>query len=646
VEAYPVLVASDAVRALRAGASHCCWRKEEGLVACNGTLRATRPGMLSIAWFVHELPYVRPRSGGAIIRMADGKVGANVRPLFSCVSCGKAVAKLVLAGRRGRGETALKADPSPWKCQACHKLKYRSELSNVLQDNSKAEKLRELLRGGRPKGMWTSRHASLSGLVEEGRPQARWELRTRRMHNVGRATWSVSPVGEEVPREPDVVLVRDRFRYWEAYPRLEAAGARHAVKESTNLCLWAAEGRVIVGGAEVVRQADVLRVRYALQRTRRHLGAEGEVVFDILLEGSDDHNKRWLLGCPSCQRGRSSVGLVGSKWACRHCHGLDYRSALVGTAVRMAEKIARLRAELETLRSRGARRSMIKRQQALIEAEFSKTGDGPLPQANQDFCYMVRGYWCQGEFAEDGFYEALHAVGSDGENALALRPTSDQIWSVMFSSPSDHSPLQPAAPKLPDLIGERLFRDQPLESMLDSQFEDVASRFVREKDSGGLDVSHKVLAGMIVEEGVVEPLIVARKGGEPWVRKDDAPAGGGASAPEGETQVLATVCFRYSGDRDLWRAWPEGYGDFSLRGRTTWDEVELTARLPLGSEDQFESILREAGRVLHEIVEAQELAVRAFNLGLPKMAAAIVARARSEEKAMRRAEAGLRKLRF
>lgn len=395
VEAYPVLRAGAVAQRMREGRRCCTWRREDGVLACSGTLLEERPGLLILGWLIHELNHVRPRQGEARLPVLHHSIGKNARPLFSCVSCTRAVSKLVLApGRMG--------EDASWKCQSCHGLRYMSSLGGESSSaHQERTALREEVRHGRPKGMreqtYVAKLERLKNLEQTSRDRLVWPDQC-----VTDPTWSTSIRADRVERQQEVVLSRDCFRYLEAYPRLEAVEARHALEKERSLCVWTAAG-ITIGNAELKVAGPQLHIRYALQRTREHAGAIGEANFGLLLKGSWDNNKRWLLQCPGCREARSALILVGDRWGCRKCQKLGYRSALKGTGVRRADKVVKLEATLAILRSTRARRGRIARAEDALEAELSRVGVDQPHQANSAFRHVVESQWMEGDFAEDGW---------------------------------------------------------------------------------------------------------------------------------------------------------------------------------------------------------------------------------------------------
>ena len=197
--------------------------------------------------------------------------------------------------------------------------------------------------------------------------------------------------------------------YVEAFPRLNIVQCAKAAADDRNFCLWECDGVVVAGAAFRWRSNHGLHVNYHHQ-PERGLSCSGQITLAIAYVGSMDHNQRALVRCPLCSLNRSAVVLKDGAWACRRCHGLGYRSALVGTAVRRAEKLTRLEAELEVL-ERGfypARRCDKKR--GLVELARRLAGKAPFPVAHERFAYQLETRFTEvanGEVMENVIYDRL-----------------------------------------------------------------------------------------------------------------------------------------------------------------------------------------------------------------------------------------------
>lgn len=197
--------------------------------------------------------------------------------------------------------------------------------------------------------------------------------------------------------------------YVEAYPRLNIVQCARAAADERNFCLWERDGAVIAGASFRWRSRGELHLKYHHQ-PERGVSCSGSISLAIAYVGSMDNNRRALVRCPRCSFNRSGVVLRDGSWACRRCQGLGYRSALVGTAVRRAEKLARLEAELEVL-ERGfypARRRDKKFGQ--VELARRLAGKAPFPVAHERFAYQLETRFTEvasGEVMENVIYSRL-----------------------------------------------------------------------------------------------------------------------------------------------------------------------------------------------------------------------------------------------
>lgn len=196
--------------------------------------------------------------------------------------------------------------------------------------------------------------------------------------------------------------------YVEAYPVLNVAEARRAARSGRSMCFWR-DGRRLVAVATVdLAAGDRLTVRLAEPDLLLKQGIRpvGSYEFVVVYKGSQENNKRPLLICPACDRARSGLVLISRDWRCQECHGLHYRSALVGTVVRRAEKYARLARELKQLRLESRRADLIRRKRAEVAAALRKAGPLPHREANGNYSTVVRSEWRRGEFAARGSAQA------------------------------------------------------------------------------------------------------------------------------------------------------------------------------------------------------------------------------------------------
>ena len=188
--------------------------------------------------------------------------------------------------------------------------------------------------------------------------------------------------------------------YVEAYPRLTIVDARKAAARGDNIALWEWHGAIAAVARFRWHASEALHLSYH-HEPEHGPSAEGAIMLAIVYVGSSDDNHRALVRCPRCQMSRSAVVLRDGAWACRRCHGLGYRSALVGTAVRRAEKLARLEEELAVLergfypdRVCAAKRAAVERARAIV-------GHGPLMVAHERFAYQLATRFTHGADGEE-----------------------------------------------------------------------------------------------------------------------------------------------------------------------------------------------------------------------------------------------------
>ena len=138
-------------------------------------------------------------------------------------------------------------------------------------------------------------------------------------------------------------------RYVEAYPRLDFAKCARAAREGLNACIWRDADGHEVGVAEFAWRSETrLRLHYLFEIAWDPAQAT-EIDFVVERKDSADFSHRPRARCPSCGQSRTGLVFRHSGWSCRRCHGLGYRSAMIGTPVRRAEKVRRLRSELADL---------------------------------------------------------------------------------------------------------------------------------------------------------------------------------------------------------------------------------------------------------------------------------------------------------
>jgi hypothetical protein len=160
-----------------------------------------------------------------------------------------------------------------------------------------------------------------------------------------------------------------------------------------------------VGGAEIDLKGDKVAMRYAFHWRPKLHAASGAVTFQIEYRGSRDDNQRALLKCPGCGHARAALGLFANLWACRECHRLPHRSAVVGSPVRRAEAFAKRVNELEVLRGEGRRPSTIEKKKKEVALALEKAGPMPHRVASRDYNFILSREWRDAPFDVDGFYD-------------------------------------------------------------------------------------------------------------------------------------------------------------------------------------------------------------------------------------------------
>jgi hypothetical protein len=113
----------------------------------------------------------------------------------------------------------------------------------------------------------------------------------------------------------------------------------------------------------------------------------------VVRKGSMANNHRALVLCPHCDRSRSGLVLFRGEWRCRTCHGLGYRSAMIGTPARNAETVRRLKSELEDLKRDKAQPRRIMAKQEKLTAARSKLRYGEHVAPHEGFSRILTCSW-------------------------------------------------------------------------------------------------------------------------------------------------------------------------------------------------------------------------------------------------------------
>ncbi len=404
LQAYPVLTASDLLRHVRGDWAECSWDTSEGDILGHARVRWLQENLIKVDFCTRATGHLAEQAGEVLLSIEWTRVGPNHRPLIKCLNCSRGCAKLILSNKG-------------WGCRVCLKLrsssasKSKRDQLNIRTSRLQETDVKERLHFHHQACQASVRQESGRSLVifpTLGRDdQEPFFVCTPRWGREPDGRWASSTElrfwgAAEAPERPP--LRRDEFRYWEAYPAISAVDARKAHGQGRNLCLWQERGRII-GGAEAKWGPERVSFRYAIQRSAHLEGGRGEGEFEVCYVGSQDDNKRPLFKCQSCGQARSALGFRKGRWACRDCHGLHHRSALVGTKVRWAEKYTRVRAEVEQLWDEPKAKRRLEKKFLELEEAYVKAGPPPHAVANESFNHVVTSRWDKGRFAPDGFYD-------------------------------------------------------------------------------------------------------------------------------------------------------------------------------------------------------------------------------------------------
>ena len=184
--------------------------------------------------------------------------------------------------------------------------------------------------------------------------------------------------------------------YVEAYPVLNIVHAARADRQGYNGVVWYRPDGEAIGAAEFQWPTpDRIRLNYRFG-SLSEWSTEGVLDISVERKGSMDHNGRPLARCPGCGQSRNALVLHQRTWRCRRCHGLRYRSAMIGTPVRRAEKARRLRGELDYLRSGFFPPRRIARKEAELAAAVAKLMGPEHATAHEGLAYCVTARWIIG----------------------------------------------------------------------------------------------------------------------------------------------------------------------------------------------------------------------------------------------------------
>ena len=387
LEACPRLPIRDAVAKASQGLAECVWHIDaEPIVSASLSLMDAQH---LVIWLGEEVP----GAPAAIVRIATAARGLRTRIVGVCPGCGRNAETLVLKGRE-------------WKCIRCSHLKRSIAKSRDMSEIAEEiGRIKKQVRLGRVPRKWTSTYVRESDrLANLVKGVGGYPLQTgKRSSSVSGPSWTtndhqISNVGVDGPSKL-------RPRYWEAIPSISAIEARKEAREGRRLCIWLEPSGLPVGGAEIDVRGDKVAIRYAFHRRPKVDAASGAVTFQIEYRGSRDDNQRALLKCPVCGHARAALGLLEDLWACRECHRLPYRSALVGSPVRRAEAYAKRLHELTELRNEGRRPTTIEKKKEEVALALKKAGPMPHRVASRDYNFILSREWRDASFDVDGFYD-------------------------------------------------------------------------------------------------------------------------------------------------------------------------------------------------------------------------------------------------
>ena len=646
VEAYPVLSAADAVRRVRGGQSRCLWRNRDSEVVGDATVVMSSPDCLQLRHSSFELDHLKHTDGEAEFKVIYLPLKANQRALFVCSKCNGNVSKIVLT-QRG------------WACQACSSLCYKAEVGRSVFDYHEIDaRVSEHVFGGRSPGMWNKQYAAL---LERQRDIKRHLQEmplvfTEQLEVLG-PEW-LGPEGDIIASEEAEPKV-ERPGYWEAYPLFSVIEGRKAFRRGEGLCLWSDKRGRMIGGAEIESlDRQQLRLRYAVQRTATQDGGSGQISFECTSLGSTQDNKRLLVICPSCQHARSFLGLVQRDWACRECHGLEYRSALIGTRVRQAEKLARLSQEIKDLRQAGRSGRILKNKLDSAKSLRAKLGAAPHPVANRSFSHVLTHEWCRSPFSVDGFYDVPLGYGAQAARCEAGLAQDPEHGSITAAAGHHHiatgfwpahvaaSPESTGGASDVKRLGEYLFSGGPLKTLLWKRLRERAEEVLKWDESRPSGASDEELAAKIAEDTRFAPLKLSGNASSPSVFESCDEYGKKYKKKDEEDEFVDLVAsFRFKGDELLWYYHPEGHDLDELLGEVNDRKLDIGVRVPLKDIETSHREIKLIRMEIGDVVDAQRAEVEAFNAQREGEALKLVKARRARQRRLAAAEREIGRIR-
>jgi ribosomal protein L37AE/L43A len=613
IEEHPRLFAGEILKKVEESEAQCEWHHDGERICVARIIRRSDDTVV----ITHEaigLPHLDQGRRDTTLYLTHRRVGRSSRILFMCPNCNAAVASLALAGAR-------------WACRSCQDLRYSSQDprygSSTFKKLNRIRELRQATAGGKPHNAWTTRHRR--HVEEHHALTATYDMRAAVQAKGTRAIigplWGLPSAAHGGALDETAPNMRSgRLSYLEAFPTLISTAVRNARSTGKRLCVWRDPKGAVIGGAEVDwSSASSLCVRYAVQRNRHQDGASGALSLGVVFKGSEANNKRALFVCPPCRHARTSLMLVGQRWACRACHGLQYRTALIPAAARRAEKYRKLRTEFAKLSQRGVAKARGQKLDGRLAEAMRAAGPFPHPATSRNYEYRLTSEWLAETFSEEGFYDHLCVL----EEKQSARQSPDEKERAMYetsSSISNHAPVEGRFESVRSiahkLTGKPLFSQESLESFADRALKSLFDYHIRQVESGRREYCKLGLIRLLSREARLEPIVVT-SGWSPSVEPDAVPQRGDLGVPHRVTHELGTVSAGYTGAEELWKCFPSSQRAHRLRGSVRYGCIVLTARVPREDIHRIHGILEHALPVLQATIAELNAQVEEYNETLP-----------------------------
>jgi hypothetical protein len=196
----------------------------------------------------------------------------------------------------------------------------------------------------------------------------------------------------------------------EAHPVLDFAAALRNWRRGKSGLLWRnAQGGAIGSGAVDWLSPTLLSFRYVIQDIDYLNGSTNEVQFNIEHLGPVENLQRPHGKCQECGKFVRLVAFRNLEWFCLSCQGLRNRSSLIGSNVRISEKLANLDHKV------GVGRPKNMRQKTYEDLNQKRTDlrdrlGGSFATANREFLDLVSVEWVSaGLHFDDHFRAAMIA---------------------------------------------------------------------------------------------------------------------------------------------------------------------------------------------------------------------------------------------